>query len=103
MTSTDDTEKHGGDEQPVHQDADGDGKHPIRITVRTLAGHSHEETAKQTDTVAEVTHAAVRYFVHKGELSDGAYSLALIPTPARNKLGGYPRTGWRFWPPGGCR
>ena len=77
MTSTDDTEKHGGDEQPVHQDADGrDGKHPIKITVRTLAGHSHEETVKPTDTVAGVTHAAVRYFVHKG-------SCPMVPAPSR--------------------
>jgi hypothetical protein len=121
MTSTDDTEKHGGGEQPGHQDADGrDGKHPIKITVRTLAGHSHEETIKPTDTVAEVTHAAAgtsaqggavrwcllpraaadrqrggarphRHAARRRGVDDDV--LVLIPTPARNKLGGYPRIG----------
>jgi hypothetical protein len=41
------------------------------VTVRTLAGHSRPDTVKPSDTVAEVTDAAVKHFVTKGSLTAG--------------------------------
>jgi len=85
--TTDTTENHPEDALPGHQNAaDRNGGHPFKVTLRTLAGHSHGETVKPADTVAEVTAAAVRYFVHKGQLADGAYSLTLPRTGSDAEL-----------------
>jgi hypothetical protein len=57
---------------------DGPGKnHKFKITVRTLAGHTHKENVAPSDLVAEVTARAVKHFVAKGEISSGHYALTL--------------------------
>ncbi|CAG7632516.1 hypothetical protein SIM91_44550 [Rhodococcus opacus] len=55
----------------------GKDNHPIKVTIRTLAGHSASETVKPNDTVAEITASSVKRFVAKGELPAGDYMLAL--------------------------
>jgi hypothetical protein len=54
--------------------------------VRTLAGHSRKDTVKPSDTVAELIDDAVKHFVAKGELTDGAYALTLPRTGADAEL-----------------
>ncbi|GAA4733800.1 hypothetical protein GCM10023328_11600 [Modestobacter marinus] len=61
-------------------------KHPFKVTVRTLAGHSRKETVKPTDTVREVTADAVKYFVHRGQLPEGGYALTLPRTGHQAEL-----------------
>lgn len=57
---------------PGHND-----DHPIKITVRTLAGHSDQVTVKPSTLVSAVTNDEVKHFVNKGELTAGDYSLTL--------------------------
>jgi hypothetical protein len=54
--------------------------HPFRVTVRTLAGHSRREMVKPLETVSKATEDAVKYFVARGELTDGSYALTLPRT-----------------------
>jgi hypothetical protein len=65
--------------QGQHDERGGPGgdNHPFHVIVRTLAGHQVRETVKPDDKVADLTREAVKYFVHKGELVDGEYALAL--------------------------
>lgn len=89
MTGTSPTEKHCEDERSGHSGGkpeDQGGKHPIQVTVRTLAGHSRKDTVKPSDTVAEVTDDAVTYFVKKGQLTEGAYALTLPRTGSEAEL-----------------
>jgi hypothetical protein len=51
--------------------------HPIKITVRTMAGHSRKETVKPDDRVAELTDDAVKHFVNQGDITEGKYALTL--------------------------
>jgi hypothetical protein len=88
MTGTT-SEKQSEDEQPEHHGGKPDereSKHPIQVIVRTLAGHSRKDTVKPSDTVAEVTDDAVRYFVKKGQLTEGAYALTLPRTGSEAEL-----------------
>jgi hypothetical protein len=57
MTNTGSTTHEQGDgEQEQHGGEPGQGgNHPLKVTVRTLAGHSRKGTVKPSDTVAEVT------------------------------------------------
>lgn len=51
--------------------------HPFKVTIRTLAGHTHLENVKPSELVRNVTDKAVNFFVSKGELLAGQYSLTL--------------------------
>lgn len=59
--------------------------HPFTVTVRTLAGHSAKVTLKPSDTIGEVTDKEVKFFVNKGWLTAGNYSLSL-PRVSDNEL-----------------
>ena len=48
--------------------------HPIKITVRTMAGHSRKETVKPDDRVADLTDDAVKYFANRGDITEGKYA-----------------------------
>lgn len=63
----------GSDNPP----AQAHGKQPLKIVIRTLAGHNRKDTVKPDATVAAVTDDAVAYFVHKNELGAGEYALTL--------------------------
>lgn len=88
MTNTGTTKHEQGDgQQEQHDGKPGQGGgHPFKVTVRTLAGHSRKDTVKPSDTVAELTDDAVKHFVAKGELTDGAYALTLPRTGADAEL-----------------
>lgn len=51
--------------------------HSIKITVRTMAGHSRKETVKPDDRVADLTDDAVKYFANRGDITEGKYALTL--------------------------
>ncbi|BEP15931.1 hypothetical protein acdb102_42420 [Acidothermaceae bacterium B102] len=55
----------------VHHD------NPIKITVRTLAGHHDKVTVKPDALVSTVTDHEVTHFVDKGQLTAGDYALTL--------------------------
>lgn len=78
MTNTSNT-NHSQDNDQQDKPGQG-GNHPFKATVRTLAGQSRKDTVKPSDTVAELTDDAVKHFVAKGELTDGAYALTLPRT-----------------------
>lgn len=59
--------------------------HPIKVTVRSLAGHSDEVTVKPSDTIGEVSDKEVKLFINKGWLTAGDYSLTL-PRVSENEL-----------------
>ena len=59
--------------------------HPLKVTVRTLAGHSDKVTVKPNDTIGEVTDNEVQHFINKGWLNAGDYSLSL-PRVSDNEL-----------------
>lgn len=65
MTNTQDA--HAGERQD----------RPFTVTVKTLAGHSRHEQVRPSDRVQEVTDDAVRFFVHRGELTAGPYAMTL--------------------------
>jgi len=51
--------------------------HPFKVTVRSLAGHSDQVTAKPSVTVAELRDKEVKHFISKGWLAPGEYALTL--------------------------
>lgn len=51
--------------------------HPIKITVRTLAGHEDKATVKPSTLVATFTDKEVKHFVNHGQLTAGDYALTL--------------------------
>ena len=59
--------------------------HPFKVTVRSLAGHSDEVTVKPSHTLGEVSDKEVKFFVNKGWLTTGDYSLSL-PRVSDNEL-----------------
>jgi hypothetical protein len=50
---------------------------PFKVTVRSLAGHSDKVTVKPSDTIGEVTDTEVKFFINRGWLTAGDYSLSL--------------------------
>jgi hypothetical protein len=87
MTNLASTEHKQGDDQEEHGGKPGQGgNHPFKVTVRTLAGHSRKGTVKPSDTVVELTDDAVKHFVAKGQLTDGAYALTLPRTDGDAEL-----------------
>lgn len=73
MTSTE--EQYEATSHNVHRGPGGD--HKLKVTVRTLAGHTVKEEVEPRDTIAEVTTRAVTHFVARGELAAGRYALTL--------------------------
>ncbi len=59
--------------------------HPLKVTVRSLAGHSDKVTIKPSDTVGEVRNKEVKHFISKGWLTAGEYALTL-PRVSDNEL-----------------
>ena len=59
--------------------------HPLKITVRSLAGHSDKVTVKPSYEVGEVRDDEVKHFVSKGWLTPGEYALTL-PRVSENEL-----------------
>lgn len=64
-------------ESTADREQKGRDDHPFRLTVRTLAGHAHDDTVNPSETVGALTAKSVKRFVSQGELAEGSYALTL--------------------------
>lgn len=73
-----DEQRTDGAGKPADKAADNKPeRHPIKVTIRTLAGHSRKDVIKPDTLIADVTDDAVEHFVRAGELAQGSYALTL--------------------------